>query len=66
MAEDERAVLAAVGGWVGRGEEGSGNEGGRHQEVGWVVRGRSSWVGDLRTSTSNSIGDGRRGRAAFD
>jgi ribonuclease P/MRP protein subunit POP8 len=37
--EDLSVVIAAVGGWVGRGENGV--------EVGWRVRGSGNWLGSL-------------------
>jgi ribonuclease P/MRP protein subunit POP8 len=37
--EDLSAVVAAVGGWVGRGENGG--------EVGWRVRASGNWLGSL-------------------
>ena len=37
--EELSAVVAAVGGWVGRGENGG--------EVGWRVRGSGNWLGSL-------------------
>ena len=52
MWEDERAVLAAVGGWVGRAEADGARSGDGPAEIGWVVQGRTSWVGDLRRERS--------------
>jgi ribonuclease P/MRP protein subunit POP8 len=37
--EDLSAVLAALGGWVGRGENSS--------EVGWRIRGSGNWLGTI-------------------
>ena len=37
--EDLTAVVAALGGWVGRGENATG--------VGWRIRGSGNWLGSL-------------------
>ena len=51
---DARAVVAAVGGWVGReggnGEEGNDNDDAAAQ-IGWRVRARSTWLRGLISAT---------------